>query len=169
MPKIRELTLQDEAGYKTWLQAWQNEPTQVSVSQPLGTSFLAFINQLKINRTQPKLPRVPATKYFYIEDNIIKGGISCRWELNDYLAKYGGNIGYGVAPAYRKQGIATEMLRQAVKLFQQRHLDKVLITAEDWNVASQRVIESAGGVYENTLIEESTGYRLKRYWIDLTT
>ncbi|WP_317765343.1 GNAT family N-acetyltransferase [Pediococcus ethanolidurans] len=110
-----------------------------------------------------------ATKYFYIENNIIKGGISCRWELNDYLAKYGGNIGYGVAPNYRKQGIATEMLRQAVKLFQQRHLDKVLITAEDWNVASQRVIESAGGVYENTLIEESTGYRLKRYWIDLTT
>lgn len=32
MPKIRELTLEDEEIYQKWLVAWQNEPTQVSVS-----------------------------------------------------------------------------------------------------------------------------------------
>ncbi|PIO85877.1 GNAT family N-acetyltransferase [Pediococcus damnosus] len=167
MPKIRELTLEDEKIYQKWLVAWQNEPTQVSVSQPLKTSFVEFITQLGINSSHPEPPRVPATKYFYIEDNIIKGGISCRWELNDYLLNFGGNIGYGVAPDYRKQGIANEMMQQALNLFRQRQIEKVLITAEDWNVASQKIIESAGGVYENTLVEKATGYQLKRYWINL--
>lgn len=147
--------------------AWQGEPTQVSVTQPLETSFSKFLGQLQMNRDYPEAPRVPATKYFYVEDNIIKGGISCRWELNDFLAKYGGNIGYGVAPDYRKQGIASEMMRQTLILFQARQVTSVLVTAEAWNLASQKVIEANGGVYENTVIEKKTGYQLRRYWIDL--
>lgn len=83
------------------------------------------------------------------------------------MLNFGGNIGYGVAPDYRKQGIANEMMQQALNLFRQRQIEKVLITAEDWNVASQKIIESAGGVYENTLVEKATGYQLKRYWINL--
>ena len=128
--------------------------------------LLNLLNNYRPSR-HPEAPRVPATKYFYIEANRIKGGISCRWKLNDYLLKFGGNIGYGVAPEFRNQGIASEMLQQALALFKARNITKVLITAEDWNIASQQVINNAGGIYENTLMEESTGHHLQRYWITL--
>ncbi|GEL90507.1 GNAT family N-acetyltransferase [Pediococcus parvulus] len=167
MTNLRELTLQDELIFDDWIQAWKNEPTQVSVSRPIQTNFAEFIKQLQTNSRHPEAPRVPATKYFYIEANRIKGGISCRWKLNDYLLKFGGNIGYGVAPEFRNQGIASEMLQQALALFKARNIIKVLITAEDWNIASQQVINNAGGIYENTLMEESTGHHLQRYWITL--
>lgn len=167
MNRIRELVLDDEQIFNNWITEWKNEPTQVSVSNPLNTSFAEFIKQSKINSVNPVPPRVPATKFFYIADGVIKGGISCRWSLNEYLLQFGGNIGYGVAPVYRKQGIASEMVRQAIGLFKERDEKRVLITAEDWNTASQKIIRAAGGVYENTLIEADTGYKLKRYWIDL--
>ncbi|WP_412989861.1 GNAT family N-acetyltransferase [Pediococcus siamensis] len=167
MDKLRELKLEDEGAFRAWLAAWQDEPVQVSVTQPIQTSFPEFLQQLHQNSVDPKPPRVPATKYFYIDEGIIKGGISCRWALNAYLRNFGGHIGYGIVPAYRKRGIASEMLREALEKFHQRHIKRVLITAEVKNVASQKTICRAGGVYENTVTDPETGEALRRYWITL--
>ena len=37
-----------------------------------------------------------------------------RHELNDFLLSYGGHIGFGVQPSVRRQGHATEVLRQTL-------------------------------------------------------
>ena len=44
---------------------------------------------------------------------------------------------------------------------------KVRIACRDFNVASARVIEKNGGVFDGTAVEELTGNVLQRYWIDL--
>ena len=49
-------------------------------------------------------------------DGQLVGAVSVRFELNDYLAKWGGNIGYGVIPKYRGLGYATLILQDAVAL-----------------------------------------------------
>jgi predicted acetyltransferase len=42
------------------------------------------------------------------------GRISVRTELNVFLEKVGGHIGYDVRPTKRKRGYAKEMLRQVL-------------------------------------------------------
>lgn len=42
-------------------------------------------------------------------------------------------------------------------------IDKMLVTCDEGNVASEKVILANGGVYEKTI--EVEGSRIKRYWI----
>jgi predicted acetyltransferase len=50
-----------------------------------------------------------------------------------------------VLPAYRRRGYATEILRQALIVGRSLGIDRVLVTCDDDNVGSVRVIESCGG------------------------
>lgn len=51
-----------------------------------------------------------------VVEHEIVGRLSLRHYLNDFLARIGGHIGYGVTPAHRKKGYATEMLKQALPI-----------------------------------------------------
>ena len=42
-------------------------------------------------------------------------------------------------------------------------IDKMLVTCDEGNVASERTIIAGGGVYENTI--DVDGDKMKRYWI----
>jgi predicted acetyltransferase len=66
--------------------------------------------------------RVPATFLVADVDGAIVGRVSIRHELNDHLTHFGGHIGYGVRPAHRRRGYATEILRQSL----------VIARAEAW-------------------------------------
>ena len=48
-------------------------------------------------------------------------------------------------------------------------LDKVLITCDDDNIGSSKVIEKNGGILENKIIADAYGTTIltRRYWIDL--
>ncbi|QCB94739.1 GNAT family N-acetyltransferase [Cellulomonas shaoxiangyii] len=107
--------------------------------------------------------RVPAT--FLVADGggTIVGRASVRHELNAALARVGGHIGYGVRPAYRRRGFATEILRQSLALARSLGLDRALVTCDDDNVASARTIERCGGVLEDVVLEGASPKR--RYWI----
>jgi predicted acetyltransferase len=43
----------------------------------------------------------------------------------------------------------------------------VLVTCDDENVASARIIETNGGVLENVIDDPAGHGRLRRYWISL--
>lgn len=106
--------------------------------------------------------RVPQTTYIFYTDNEPVGIVKFRRELSEYLLKRGGNIGYYVRKDVRGKGIGTEMLKNFLKvIIKETNLKKVLITCNDDNTASERVIISNGGKLEN-IIEGQ-----KRFWIDL--
>jgi predicted acetyltransferase len=97
-------------------------------------------------------------------DGELVGRVSIRFELNDWLARYGGHIGYGILSQYRRKGYATELLRQAVEIAHQENVDRILVICDVNNTGSASVIERCGGVLEGLAIsEEGTGIR--RYWI----
>ena len=114
--------------------------------------------------------RVPATQYIFVRehDGKIVGMLQIRHYLNDYLEKYGGHIGYSVAPSERRRGYASQMLKTALTKCQELGLDKVLITCIDHNEGSRKTILANAGVYESTVYEPDEQVSLERYWIVLS-
>ena len=112
---------------------------------------------------------VPATQLVLVRqaDRKVLGFLQIRHEFNDYLATFGGHIGYSVRPCERRKGYAKEMLRMALPYCREIGLDKVLITCKDGNVGSEKTILANGGVYESTVHEPKENVDLKRFWITL--
>ena len=101
------------------------------------------------------------------DDNKILGMINFRHELNEYLAEYGGHIGYSVRPSERRRGYAARMLAICLDRCGQFGLDKVLITCMSGNEASRKTIIKNGGVYERTTHLDSENVDMERYWITI--
>lgn len=98
-------------------------------------------------------------------EGVIVGRTSIRYELNGFLATHGGHIGYAVRPPHRRQGHATEILRQSLDIARDHGIDPVLVTCDDVNVGSAKVIEANRGKLES-IIEGLDGMPLKRrYWL----
>ena len=113
--------------------------------------------------------RVAQTTYWLVEGNEFIGEIGIRHELNDSLFKYGGHIGYGIRYSCWGKGYGTKMLSLALKKAKQMGLNKVLITCDDDNYASAKVIENNNGKLENIVHNLIDGkiIQTRRYWIEL--
>lgn len=108
----------------------------------------------------------PATQYVALDgDRRIIGMIDLRHRLNDFLAEYGGHIGYSVRPGERRKGVATRMLAEVLQIARDSGMRRVLVTCDAGNEASRRTIERCGGVFERTTRHE--GMTILRFWIEL--
>ena len=100
------------------------------------------------------------------EDNRLVGMIDLRHHIDHpILGVWGGHMGYTVRPSERRKGYATRMLRLNLDKCRERGMEKVLLTCDEHNFASERTILANGGVYEQTICVD--GDRIKRYWITL--
>ncbi len=95
----------------------------------------------------------------------LAGRVSIRFELNDALAQKGGHVGYGVRPAFRRRGIATEILRQSLERLRSHGVTSVLVVCDDDNVASATVIERCGGELESVITPTDGNPPYRRYWV----
>jgi predicted acetyltransferase len=133
-----------------------------------GMSWSAYLKTLDDHRAGKALrpDRVPAT--FLVADvgGEIVGRSSIRHVLNDYLREKGGHIGYGVLPAHRRRGYATEILRQSLVVARSIGIDRVLVTCEDDNAGSAAVIEACGGQLDSLVEDRPGAPPIRRYWID---
>lgn len=109
--------------------------------------------------------RVHATYWWIVEDDTYLGAISLRHTLNDFLLHGGGHIGYGVRPTARRQGLATCALRAVLPKARSLGLTRVLLTCNDNNLGSARIIENNGGVAED--VRDTALGHTRRYWMTL--
>jgi predicted acetyltransferase len=102
---------------------------------------------------------VPATTLWWADHELMLGRVCIRHRLTPALEVAGGHIGYDVRPSARREGHATAILATALPVAASLGITEALLTCEETNTVSQRVIEKNGG----RLIDK-VGSKL-RYWV----
>ena len=113
------------------------------------TAFTQRLNDLALPGMSRPAGFVAMTTLWWVDGEEYLGRLSIRHELTDFLRELGGHIGYVVRPSARSQGHAGAMLAAALPVAFCLGIDPALLTCDDTNVASRRVIESNGGVFED--------------------
>ena len=133
------------------------------------SSIEDWLEELKKRSSEDTVPEglIPSSTYLGVreKDNYIVGMIDIRHYLNEHLTQVGGNIGYSVRKTERNKGYAKQMLKLALEKCRDLKMKKVLITCDEDNIASEKVILSANAKFED--IRNVDGENKKRFWIDL--
>jgi predicted acetyltransferase len=167
--RLRPLRPDDEDELLAGHEAMAADDFELALFHRPGMAWADYLAELEAcRRGGPDVPggRVWSTFLVAEVDGTIVGRVSIRHALNDFLAREGGHIGYGVLPEHRGRGYATEILRQAIVVARSYGTDRILVTCDDDNDASIAVIERNGGVLESTITADGDGTLMRRYWID---
>lgn len=130
--------------------------------------FAAFVAKRLADSHRRTETLVPKTHLWAVTEEQFVGRISIHHELNDALRAEGGHVGYDTVPSFRGRGVATEMLRQALPFARALGLQEVLLTCDDTNAASIRVIERNGGTLRETKALAANRPSKRYYWIALS-
>ena len=161
----------DELDYLIYIKEWEDSGEKIvpMASAKAEVSFDDFLKRMRERETDEIREKglVPATLYFLVDEkNKICGALDIRHELNEYLEKFGGHIGYGIAPSERKKGYGKIQLKLGLEKAKKIGLKKVLITCDDNNIGSAKTIEACGGIYNDTLADAEAN-RIKRYFVEV--
>jgi predicted acetyltransferase len=144
--RYRETVLRGLGEFRVEGLPWWTGGDFGSIEQDFG----AFVKKKREDSRRRSDGFVPALHLWAIVNGRFAGRISIRRELTPALRLEGGHIGFDTVPTYRGHGIATEMLRKSLPIARKLGLREVLITCNDTNRASIRVIEANGGVLVTT-------------------
>ncbi|GLR77149.1 GNAT family N-acetyltransferase [Aliivibrio sifiae] len=110
---------------------------------------------------------VPCSHFWLINDNqSILGVVRIRHNIsNEFLALEAGHIGYDIAPSFRRNGYGKSILKLALTKAKKLVLNRVLLTADEDNIASRKIIESNGGKFGNIVMGKVFPNPLARYWV----
>jgi predicted acetyltransferase len=169
---LRELTAApaDETAFFAGMKAWEGEaPDWYTFSWKTGMSYAEMLEILRKEAAGIDLApgRVPHTMFYAFVDGQIIGRLSVRHELNDYLRQRGGHFGYAVAPAFRRRGYATEIVRQGLGHCRRLGIREALVTCADSNTPSWKIIERFGGILQDRVFDEGHGEMIRRYRLAL--
>ena len=167
--EIRELRLED-AGDAARIHKVMKERDEFSfllsdyIQDEDFEPYLERVTEYKDEATVPE-GKVVSTFLVAVVDGKIAGRISIRHSLNAFLAQTGGHIGYGVAPEFRGQGIATYMLRYGLAFLNNIGVDRCFISCLPQNEPSRRTIEKCGGEFAAIVQDSINGKDYRTYWI----
>ena len=130
--------------------------------------FAAFVARKLADSNRRTETLVPKTHLWAVTEEQFVGRISIHHELNNALRVEGGHIGFDTVPSFRGRGVATEMLRQALPFARAIGLTEVLLTCDDTNAASIRVIERNEGSLRETKAPDTNRPLKRYYWIALS-
>ncbi|MDB4473501.1 GNAT family N-acetyltransferase [Opitutaceae bacterium] len=110
------------------------------------------------------------TNFWVIDDDeIIVGMLKIRHYLTELTRVNGGHIGYYIRSTHRGRGLGKLSLKLGLGKLQEFGVPKALITIYPENIASIKVTEAVGGIFEDTFYDEKSAKEINRYWIELKT
>ncbi len=114
---------------------------------------------------------VGSTAYWLVDDDQQRflGQIDIRHQLTERLLRYGGHIGYAVRLGEWNKGYGTLMLSLALPHAKALGIERALITCDDDNPGSARVMEKNGFVLADKVPNVIDGQAIitRRYWKEL--
>jgi predicted acetyltransferase len=110
---------------------------------------------------------LPYEDFWLMEEDIWIGLLTLRSQINEEFLHSGGHIGYVIRPSKRRCGYGTELLRLGLEKARERGLSRVLLTCDETNIGSRKIIEANGGQYENVVVVAGQAVKKLRYWISL--
>lgn len=133
------------------------------------TDFDAYIQKRKDNKAGRNLPAgwVPWSEYWLVKRNKVLGTSTLRHQLTPVLEEYGGHIGYVIRPSERRKGHGTKILRMTLQKALEMNIPRIIMTCDDTNVASARIIEVNGGRLKDIIWNENLKRFTRRYRIEL--
>ena len=166
-----KLIVPEEAYLQSYREAYDeylfHKVTTYSFTDPSSCDIFAKFRRYREERNLPP-NRVGEDKYWLVDDekSYFIGEIAIRHRLNDALSQRGGHIGYGVRYSEWNRGYGTKMLALALEKAKEMQISPVLITCNDDNLASARVMEKNGFVLGDTIPVsiDGTDYLTRRYW-----
>ena len=136
-------------------------------SDPRSGDLLARLDDMRNARSLP-VGWVGATTWWLVDDAAHRflGQIDVRHALTESLLRYGGHIGYAIRLGEWGKGYGTTMLSMALPHARALGITRCLITCDDDNIASARVMEKNGFVLADKVPNEMDGQRFitRRYW-----
>ncbi|WP_457205746.1 GNAT family N-acetyltransferase [Nocardioides sp. P5_C9_2] len=156
---VEELVAEGRTGEGSMLKRWMDLFSDRWHAEEGFAEFVAYLHADARPASERPTGHVPQSTWWLVDDDTYLGRISVRHELTDWLREYGGHIGYEVRPSARRRGHATEMLRSVLPHAHALGIESALLTCDEDNLASAKVIEAAGGV-----LEGRRGIKL-RYWV----
>lgn len=164
------LTLPSAQYRDSYLQAlaeYQASGRHLSLDLPtIAANFADHVEEIRNWADESKLAEgdVPETMYWLIDDGAVIGQVSIRHRANDAVLNWRGYIGGEIIPSRQRQGYGRELLRLALLKAREFGLTRALLTCDEDNLASRKIIEALG-VLENVV--ERDGQVRRRYWIEL--
>lgn len=145
----------------------KNGISSYGLTDPAAVDLLEKFDNYRRERNLPP-DRVGAHFFWLVDDERERfiGEISIRHRLNDALLRYGGHIGYAVRMSEWRKGFGTLMLKLAPPEAKKLGLTSVLITCDDRNIGSAKVMENNGFILRDK-VENMIGGQLiltRRYW-----
>lgn len=133
----------------------------------INNDFHKFIKILLEKEILCPISKVPETIFWATYKNKYVGRISIRHQLTPALEEKGGHIGYDIRPTYRQRGIGTQLLKLGLQEAQKLRLKIVLLTTDETNLGSHKIIESNGGILEKKEIPKGSVIPFRYYRISI--
>ena len=110
---------------------------------------------------------LPYEDYWLMDEDAWIGLLTIRPQINEQFLHSGGHIGYVIRPSKRHSGYGTAILRLGLEKARAQGLERVLLTCDETNIGSRKIIEANGGQLENAVVVEGQTALKLRYWINL--
>ena len=147
MLNFRKITLADEEAYREF-EATMLEDKKINPFVEL--EYVEDFEEIVARNAQSEIQQEGQTwstftKYYAFLDEKIVGFVICFWEMDHPDCQILGHVGYMVAPAFRRQGLATAFVNFALEQYRKKGIPSLLLATDQDNLASRGLIEKMGG------------------------